>query len=338
MELEMFIRKRYQTLLAVSLLPFLSTGAAYHVSKEPQTKHILFEEATGIECTSCPMIAPDIEKIGSTYPGTNIIAIHGHHYRNSFFDLTTPGGDEIVDYFDIMSYPQAMVNRRKFDNMDRRFMSSVFWPPFLASENETDAPVNLWINSWLNEETGIVKVEVEGYCLADISAENPYLTVVMTQDGLIGPQKGQSMPSYTHNHVLRDFITPTWGIPITNTLRGDYFSVSFDYPLPEKIGIYEVVPGNLKFIAFVTEEKINVMNSTSSTVTYEPPEVLPDDPDDDDFITGVRKIADAPDSYSIYDLNGRLILQSNTPDIPSSLSSGIYIMKSHDSVSKLIVP
>ena len=267
-------------LIATFLFSSLS-AAAYNVSTEPQKKNILFEEATGIQCTSCPFVAPAIERVKSTYPTANIIAIHGYHFKSSLYDLTTPGGDEIVDYFDIKSYPQAMINRRLFTGMDLRFLSEQFWTGSLIAESKIQAPVNLWMSSRLDQQTGIVTISVEGYCVEDITSLQPYLTVVMTQDNILAPQKGQSKSKYTHNHVLRDFITPTWGVPVLITEEGNYFDISFEYRLPEMIGDFQVVPEDLKFIAFVSAERVDVMNSTSSVLSYETSDPGEDNPGED---------------------------------------------------------
>ena len=342
-------------LIAIALLSFFS-AKAYHVSTEPQTQNLLFEEATGVNCTSCPTVQPVIEKLETTYPGINIIAIHGYHFANKNYNLATDGGDEIVDYFDIVSYPQAMINRVKFDGMDRRFMSDVFWNNFLPKEAEKVAPVNLWINSWLDKETGIVTIDVEGYCLEDISDREPTINVVMTQDGIQTIQAGQKSSFYTQNHVLRDFITPTWGEEIgEKTKAGDYFKMRYEYTLPETIGIFSVKEENLKFVAFVTEGRINAMNSVSSAITYEPlpedpeepddpeepeePEQPdPDNPDDDTTLAVDSLYADTIGAITVYDINGRIVLQGQNAGIDSScLLPGIYIVKSATKTSKLII-
>lgn len=316
-------------LIAVSFMTFFGANA-YHVSTEPQAKHMLIEEATGMLCTNCPSVNPVVEKLEETYPDANIVAIHGYHFANKAFDLTTPEGDEIVDYFNIAGYPQAMIDRVLFDGMERRFMSEPFWHNFLKQESEVQAPVNLWMYSWLNEETGIVEIVVEGYCLEDLTDLEPSLNIVMTQNDIPGPQSGQKLPMYRHNHVVRKYITPTWGEELTKTGAGDYFKVIYEFELPEKISYYEVLPENLKFVAFVTEGKVNVMNSTSSVISYEK---LEEEEPEDEEPTGIGSvIQEGTEIEAVYDINGRRVNEGT-----ASLSPGIYIVKSGTSTRKVIV-
>ena len=250
-------------------------ASAYRVGTAQSPKALLLEEATGLLCTSCPNVQPSLDKVLATYPNSNLIAIHGYHFKNNTFDMSTPGGDEIVDEFDIMSYPQLMINRVLFPTMDRRFMSEPFWNRFLPQEAQLTAPVNLWLYSWLNEETGIVTVMVEGYFLEDVSNLDPHLNVVMLQDGLMGPQAGApaaQKDTWISNHVLRDFITPTWGEPIKEAEEDCYFTRTYKYELPKEIGIYPVVNEDLTFVAFVTEGKVNSMNSVSCRLAYDEPQ------------------------------------------------------------------
>lgn len=263
--------KFLKTSFLASALLLAFSAEAYHVDVTPSTKHILLEESTGIECTSCPGIEPYIAKFKANYPDANMIAIHGYHFKNKTFDLSTPGGDEIIDEFDVVSYPQGSFNRVLFDGFTRWYVSKEFWDRLLPLISDQTAPVNLWMRSWMDKETRIVTIELEGYILEDIGALDPHVTVVMTQDGIIAPQKGQKEENYTHNNVLRDFITPTWGEPVSETSVESYFTKTWQYELPEEIGVFSVVPEDVKFIAFVTEGKVNCMNSISSSITFGKP-------------------------------------------------------------------
>lgn len=301
--------------LAISLCVSFS-AAAYHVSSQPQLKNLLLEEATGLLCTSCPHVQPHLDRVASTYPTLNMIAIHGMHFRDKLFDLSTPGGDEIVTVFDIMSYPQAMIDRVQFEGMNTRFISDAFWDKFLAQRSQEQAPVNLWMYSSLDEASGIVTVTVEGYFLEDVSGLNPHLTVVMTQDGIIAPQAGAgaAKDTWESNHVLRDFLTPTWGTKLENVKKGEYFTQKIEYELPEKVGIFAVIPEDVHFVAFVTEDKINVMNSISSDIVYEP---LEEEKVEADFDVDSSAKIEGEYGYNFVD-----VYLTNTGNVP--LTSGVF--------------
>lgn len=265
----------FKTLALAAALTAAFGASAYNVSTQPEKKHLLFEEVTGLTCTSCPDVQPYIDRVRERYPDVNIVAIHGPDFINKTFDLSTQGGDEIVKFFDVVSYPQAMLNRVQFPNFARRFLSKEFWDRFLPEVTQEIAPVNLWMSAWREEDSRTVHIDLEAYFLEDVSDLDPHLNIMVTQDGIIAPQstyKGVDN-TWISDHVLRDFITPTWGEPLEDCAQGTYIHKSYTYELPEFIGIFEVVPEDITFVTFVTEDNVNSMNSISTKITTGKPQV-----------------------------------------------------------------
>jgi len=113
-----------------------------------------------------------------------------------------------------------------------------------------------------------------------------YLNVILTQDSVLGPQTGGSQynpgaivpgpwqPTYSHQHMVREYITGQWGIPLNNTLvyPGDLFTNTFTYYIPNNINdiIFDI--NNIKVVAFVTENQLgDIITGTGCGVTYPTP-------------------------------------------------------------------
>src|SRR5690606_38335294 len=88
--------------------------------------------------------------------------------------------------------------------------------------------------------------------------KNLMLTVVLTEDNIVGPQTDYRDPSkhieeYVFNHMLRDNISGAWGKQITDSpkMAGDSIVVSFnDFKINQKFN-----DKHLNVVAFVSEKE-----------------------------------------------------------------------------------
>lgn len=329
-------------ILAISSLIAFSAGA-HHVSLEPAKQDILVEEYTGILCSTCPHGDKVLDGFKDTYgERIHIISIHankdGAVYSPSSEYYGIEAGEEICDYTNFYTYPAAWINRHHFEGRNAPAIQVDFWAQHVREEAALDAPLNLWARAVYSDDMKSVTVSVEGFFTGDYPNDNAFLSVAMVQHRIIGRQAGATnSKDYTHNSVLRAYLTPTWGEEITGCAKNAYFKRQYTFDIPEAIGILPVVPDDMEFIAFVTESRDDVVNSTACrpmtaeqaalddaengyddedpVISDDPDPEQPDDPDpenpdDPDYPVdaGVGGIGMDSTDAVWYDLSGRRVI------------------------------
>lgn len=235
------------------------------VSKEQQKRNVLIEELTGINCQYCPdghAIANDLIK--NNPDRVWAVNVHSGGYApTSYPNLNTTASAAICNAFTTGSFPSGIVNRSTA-TAENRF----FWETSTNQQLSQNAECNVGGQIVINAETRSAIATVEVYYTGNSSSDNNYLTIMMLQDSILGPQSGASTwnPSqmiddqYVHMHILRDVITPTWGEKIAPTTAGTLITKTYTYEIPEVIGSpngVEVDLNNIHFIALVTEKQDN---------------------------------------------------------------------------------
>lgn len=246
----------------------------YEVPTTLQKKNILLEEFTGISCGNCPQGHKVANALNMAQPeSTFVIAVHAGSFSKpvgDFPDFRTDEGEQLVEEFgvEVLGYPSGTVNRHAFEGTSVVAPKSK-WIKYGKQINSEDAPVNLWIKSEFDGNTNQLKVRVEGYYTTDEQTEKQYLNVVWTQDNIMGPQSGGGVgEEYIHRHMLRGYLTPVWGDLLASPKKGDYFEKEYIYQLPETVKKTTVKPEDIEVIAFVTQEKKEVLNVTGSKPSY----------------------------------------------------------------------
>ncbi|MDE5958903.1 MAG: Omp28-related outer membrane protein [Muribaculaceae bacterium] len=116
------------------------------------------------------------------------------------------------------------------------------------------ALLTVGINSDYQPADRTLKVSVEGSVpngSADrLGVDSPRLTIMLTEDGIPGPQVGVTVPMdgpYIHDRVLRHVMTGSvWG-DVVEFNGGDYKSKEYTYTIPETWN-----PENIRIVAFVS--------------------------------------------------------------------------------------
>lgn len=235
------------------------------VSKEQQKRNVLIEELTGINCQYCP----DGHAIANNLTKNNpdrvwAVNVHSGGYApTSYPNLNTTASAAICNAFTTGSFPSGIVNRSTA-TAENRFS----WETSTNQQLSQNAECNVGGQIVINAETRSAIATVEVYYTGNSSSDNNYLTIMMLQDSILGPQSGASTwnPSqmigdqYVHMHILRDVITPTWGEKIAPTTAGTLITKTYTYEIPEVIGSpngVKVDLNNIHFIALVTEKQDN---------------------------------------------------------------------------------
>ncbi len=263
---------------SVLIILFYNVLGAYaedehHVSTEITKKHILLEEYTGIYCGNCPEGDAIAHTLLQATPEAHTISIHAGYYaepRSGAPDYRIDGGEEIVDYFNVTFYPSGAINRRVFDGTISEVLDRSYWIQYSKTIAAEDAPVNLYLSSTYDGDTRELTIHVEGYFTAEEQMDEQELTILWTQDNIVGFQNGSTTgDNYNHMHMLRGFVTPTWGEELDSPKQGEYFEKDYSLTLPEDVKEIEVKAEDIEIIAFVTNGKSNVLNATATKPVYD---------------------------------------------------------------------
>ncbi len=266
----------------LGLFTISSSIAQNWVSTTPENKKVILEELTGVNCTYCPDGHKRANAIKDNNPdNVFLVNIHAGGYatpRAGQPDLRTTEGNAINSVANPAgSYPAGSINRTKTPQWAE---NRGLWNASANTILSQSSPVNLYVKSFFDRTTRELTTEVEVYYTDNVSSNNK-LTVMLTQDGILGPQSGgtQYYPEnfigdqYIHNHVLRDVITPggAWGETITETNKGNYTYKKYVTSIPESIQNIPVIFYNLDVVAFISgSDNSNILSGAGAPVEYDP--------------------------------------------------------------------
>jgi len=247
------------------------------VSTSPQKKMVVLEEFTGIHCGYCPDGHRRANDLVTENPGKIIlINIHSGNFatpQTGEPDFRTIKGDSIDDAAGVTGYPSGSVNR----TTSPWGQSRTTWATAASTIMSQTSPVNVAVKAFVDHVTRELTVEVEAYYTSNSNASKNYLTVMLLQNGVLGPQSdyGNYNPTnwingkYVHNHVLRDVLSANFGDVIDTTTSGYYFYKKYTYTLPSSIVNVDLLFHRLKVVAFVAESKANILSGAETNVDFD---------------------------------------------------------------------
>ena len=201
---------------------------------------VLVEEFTGMSCSNCPIGHQKIKELQATYPNQIIpIAIHAGTLAepHNGWDFRTPEGTEIHSWSKAVGEPSATINRQYFaDKGVYGIIVPTTWAGPIADEICLPPDASIELTPTYDAANRQLSVTVDITPLNTVKMKEPVgLTVLITESKIIAPQLGQSgwNSNYEHNHMLRAFITDTWGSKIQEggeTLQPH--QKTFSYTLP----------------------------------------------------------------------------------------------------------
>lgn len=265
------------TLLVVLLASLFNANAQEpkFVSTEQENRNVLIEEFTGRLCGYCPYGQVFVNEVLAKYPG-DVFTVNIHAPSSlsptNYPNLNTTKGAEVYMAFNNGGgIPAVTINRGETNH------------PYYASEEVTPllaevAECNIGGEVLINEETRTATITVEVYYTANSASDVNYLTIMMSQDSILGEQAGAETfnpdqmigDQYVHMHTVRDYVTATWGDEITTTTAGTLVTKTYTYEIPEVIGDpngVNVDLSDIHFIAFVTEKKQGTKTAPVLNVT-----------------------------------------------------------------------
>ena len=252
--------KKIATLIAFMPTVLLAQSL---VTQTPQNRSALLEDFTGIHCGYCPeghTIMASLQAMHGTK--ISVVGIHAGNFAVPGAgepDFRTPAGTAIDAYFTITGYPAGVINRHTFAGEND--LGRGAWEGAVAEMLALPSPVNLGVESSYNAGTNELTVNVELYYTANSPAGNDYISVLVKEDHLNGPQTdygpGGNHANYDHVHVLRAYVTNTWGDMVPNPTMGSTVTRSYTMTVPAAWNI-----ANCRVVAFVSEDHSEVYQTS----------------------------------------------------------------------------
>ena len=215
----------------------------YVITQLPATQHkmVLVEEFTGATCNNCPNGHLITSQLIAEHPDSVIVvAIHNDNpqalpYPNEE-DFRTAEGIQISQKLGgSAAIPSAAINRRIFPGETQEVIFLNKWKNYTTEELKTPPRINLTIESDFNASSREVIVTATAVFLENVDSTTN-LSIMITESDIISPQKLVDLSTdynYVHNHVLRDMITPAFGVGTnTTTEKGRVVIKQFSYTLP----------------------------------------------------------------------------------------------------------
>ena len=181
---------------------------------------VLVEEFTGIDCVNCPIGADRLKSIAGQNPGkVVIVGIHAGYFAGTHngLNLNCEDGELLEAQYlgPITGYPSATVNRKVFEG-ESDFVTGINqWAGHIGQELCARPMLDININSTLDEGSRLLSVVVDVVpkdFVNTVAAEDIALTIMITENDIVGYQKGPNGvdPEYKHQHVLRDVLSATY--------------------------------------------------------------------------------------------------------------------------------
>ncbi len=230
------------------------------VNSNSTPRKVLLEQFSTGQCPNCPAATTNLTTWTSTRPDVIWITHHAGYYTDP---MTVTENTELLVFFNDggSTYAPAMMLDRQFLSPDGDpgpvFFPGTYTPGLLDDMIETPAFVTVNMDGVYNPVTRQLDLTVSGEFVGNVADENLRLSVYIVEDGIVGTQSGIT-GAYTHNHVMRDAISATFGDAsvIANGDLGTTYTKNYTYTHNAAW-----VPANISIVAFVNNwDAANVNN------------------------------------------------------------------------------
>jgi hypothetical protein len=269
-------------LLSAILLTFGYANSQTFVNTTPENRKAILEEYTGVNCVFCPQGHVIANNIVNANPNNAfIINIHQGSFSTPGAgqpDFRTSFGNAIVlqSYNNAISgfgYPAGSMNRNVFAGLSihagytAMFRNS--WANAASQIVNQSSYVNVAVQGVINAQTRELTITVEAYYTGNSPVSTNKLNIALLQNNTLGPQTGGNMGNnYNHMHRLVHMITGQWGVDITSTSTGSFYTQTFTYTIPESYNNIPAEIGEMEFVAFVTETQQKIISGNGAKPTF----------------------------------------------------------------------
>lgn len=222
------------------------------------SRKVLLEQFSTGACINCPAATTNLTSWTSSRPNIIWVTHHAGYYTDP---MTIQENTDLLVYFNDGGdtyAPAAMLDRYFLspagDPGPVFFPASTYTPALMDERLDFPAFVTVEMEGVYNPDTRQIDLTVSGEFVGNVFGNSYRLSVYIIEDGIVGTQTGVT-GSYTHNHVMRDAISATFGDAgaIAAGTTGTTYTKSYTYTHNAAW-----VPENLSVIAFVTNWGSNV--------------------------------------------------------------------------------
>ncbi len=227
--------------------PLVDTSFISTVIPPKQSKVVVIEDFSGVQCVNCPIGNETVSAILEALPGQAIgLTVHGGDlavpYPNSTEDFVSDETQELNTFMGIVGWPAATFDRVPFDGQEFLFVLGQFsnWQAFAESRLTEQPIVNIDLKNTWDEESRTVTTEVTSvYTEGDPDPHK--LSVFLVESHIIDPQLAPEgkIDDYEHNHVVRDMFTiatgtalsadaPVAGLTVAKTFQLENIPTDYD--------------------------------------------------------------------------------------------------------------
>ena len=185
----------------------------------PESKTVLVEEFTGVQCPNCPAGHALVASIEAQYPSRiAAAALHpsnalGYPYPFSAQNLIDANSTSLYTYLgNPGAEPCAGIDRQLFSGQTSILTLRNYWSGFVAQEIAMTPQVNLELSDMYNTSNRQVTVVAKIHYTQNIAQPNN-ITIALTEDSVVTAQLNGTVidTNYVHNGVLRALLTSTNG-------------------------------------------------------------------------------------------------------------------------------
>ncbi|MFO7722403.1 MAG: Omp28 family outer membrane lipoprotein [Bacteroidales bacterium] len=234
------------------------------------TRKILLEDYTGHQCPNCPQAGKEIHNLQESY-GDNIvfIAVHAGSLAKilippTTYNFTTEVGDIWCDYFEVekSGYPNGLINRK--ERSGSKIIPPANWATVAVEQINMEPEAEILLNASYDQGSRKISVTASSNILSPVQGEKYYLTIVLTEDSIIRPQRNGDntigttpyILDYAHNHVLRFSLTPgAWGVALNPDII-DQKSYTQELDITS-----DIKPENCNIVAFISKGNRDILQA-----------------------------------------------------------------------------
>lgn len=236
------------------------------VSKTPENRKVILEEYTGTNCGFCPDGHRRADSLSKLWPNQFwSINIHAGQYAAAY---KTSEGDILNTSFGVGGYPSGVVSRELINLGNNEYVYPInrgAWGYVAEQLFNQKAYANVAAKTTIKKSTRELTCKVQVYFTDSVTvAEGKnFVNIVLLQDNIWGAQANgeafypamydKNTGKYKHNHMLRTFITGVSGEAIPKNKKGELYSKTFTYTIPETISNEAVVIDDLSVLVFVSQ-------------------------------------------------------------------------------------
>ena len=206
-----------------------------------------------------------------------LINIHSGGYANpngNQPDFRTQWGQAIDSQSGLAGYPAGTINRQNFPGQEQGNSGTTAlgrgqWAGAASTVLGQASYANTAVNAVVDVQTRVMTIDVEAYYTDNSPLAINKLNVAVLQNNTLGPQVGGNMGnSYVHQHRLIDLLTGQWGVDISNTTAGSFYSNQFTYAIPDDINGIPVKVQDLEVVVFLAETTQYVISGNGALPSY----------------------------------------------------------------------